>query len=134
MALSTGNSFIISLVLTILIFSGMQMYRQWLSSSQLNTILGGLLGSFFFVFSLTGLGNLETAIFGKNFQTKLFPEVIFCLMGAVMASGMVHRVCATSCIMFSIIDLYYMQRISQSVHVQPIIQASQPTGGKKKKN
>uniref|UniRef100_A0A8D8XRL8 Protein KRTCAP2 homolog n=1 Tax=Cacopsylla melanoneura TaxID=428564 RepID=A0A8D8XRL8_9HEMI len=127
MALSTGNSFIISLVLTILIFSGMQMYRQWLSSSQLNTILGGLLGSLFFLFSLTGLGNLESAIFGKNFQTKLFPEVIFCLFGAVMS-------CATSCIMFSIIDLYYMQRISQKVHVQPMIQASQPSGGKKKKN
>ncbi|KAI5709896.1 protein KRTCAP2 homolog [Diaphorina citri] len=134
MALSNGNSFLISLILTVIIFSGMQMYRQWLSSSQLNTILGGLLGSLFFVFSLTGLGNLESTIFGKNFQTKLFPEVILCMLGAVMAAGMVHRVCATSCIMFSIIDLYYMNRISQKVHVQPIIQASQPTGGKKKKN
>lgn len=134
MALSSGNSFLISVILTVLTFSGMQMYKQWLSSSQLNTIIGGLLGSLFFVFCLTGLSNLESSVFGKNFQTKLFPEVILCLLAAVFASGMVHRVCATTCIMFSVISLYYINRISQKVHFQPMMQASQPSGGKKKKN
>lgn len=50
------------------------MYKPWLTSSQVHTILGGYLGSILFVFSLTALGNLETYLFGKTVQVKLFPE------------------------------------------------------------
>nr|CAD7199919.1 unnamed protein product [Timema douglasi] len=38
MAVSSGTSFALASVLTVLIFSGMQMYKQWLSSTQIHTI------------------------------------------------------------------------------------------------
>lgn len=47
-AVSSGTSFALAALLTVLLFSGMQMYRQWLGSSQLHTILGGYLGSVLF--------------------------------------------------------------------------------------
>ncbi|KAL2749386.1 protein KRTCAP2 [Vespula maculifrons] len=98
----------------------MQMYRAWLTSSQLHIILGGYIGSLLFIFILTALGNLETTIFGKSFQQKLFPEVIFSLIISLIASGLVHRVATTTCFLFSMIALYYMNRISQETYATPI--------------
>lgn len=64
----------------------MQMYKTWLTSSQLHTILGGYIGSVLFLLILTALGNLESTIFGKAFQIKLFPEgniyIIFCSLNS----------------------------------------------------
>ena len=74
LATSTGNSFILALISAVLIFSGMQMYKPWLASSQLYTLLGGYLGSVLFVLSITAMGNLKSLLFGKSDQIKLFPE------------------------------------------------------------
>ena len=115
MALSESSSFPVAAILTILTFSGMQMAKVTLASSQVMTILGGLFGSILFVFLLTTIGNLEQVVFGKGFQTKL-PETIFCLILAMAASGSIHRVCVTTCLLFSMIMLYSMYKISQSVH------------------
>merc|ERR1711894_792379 len=93
MAIPTAASCFFSSTLTVIIFASMQMFKQNLASSEWMTILGGFVGAQLFVFLLTAVGNFETMCFGKNFQTKLFPEVVACLGIAMFASGLVHRVC-----------------------------------------
>ncbi|XP_026673729.1 protein KRTCAP2 homolog isoform X3 [Ceratina calcarata] len=120
MSVSSGASFVLSSILTVLVFSGMQIYKGWLASSQVYTILGGYIGSLLFICVLTAIGNLEATIFGKSFQQKLFPEVMFSLMISLMASGLVHRVATTTCFLFSMIALYYINKISQDAYVAPV--------------
>lgn len=120
----------------------MQIYKVWLASSQIYTILGGYIGSILFMCVLTAVGNLESTIFGKSFQQKLFPEgilfnidiiklilnnndiffftVIFSLMISLIASALVHRVATTTCFIFSMIALYYINRISQETYALPV--------------
>ncbi|XP_046751427.1 protein KRTCAP2 homolog [Diprion similis] len=116
MAVTNGVSFVLSSILTVLLFSGMQIYRGWFASSQLHTVFGGYLGSVLFILILTAIGNLEMTLFGKSFQSKLFPEVAGSLLIAMIASGMVHRVSTTTCFLFSLIALYYINQISQQVY------------------
>jgi len=116
MALSHNMSGIVSLILSVGVFSGMQFYRHQLASSGPLTILGGGLGSVLFLFILTAVGNLELSVFGKGYQTSLFPEIVTCLVLAMIASGRVHGVCITTCFLFSLVTLYYMNRISQKTY------------------
>lgn len=113
-AVSTGTSFILSTIFTVLTFSGMQMFKPWFASSHLNTIFGGYLGARLFLYSLTAVGNLKTQVFGKASQIKLYPEgkngndlvnyqnlfvcflVAICLFFAMFASFTIHRVCGTT--------------------------------------
>ncbi|XP_053697184.1 protein KRTCAP2 homolog [Sabethes cyaneus] len=131
MAVPTSVSLVLASVTAVLIFSAMQMYRPLIASSQLATIFGGYLGSWLFILSLTAVSNLEAVVLGKGFQAKLFPEVAFCLIGSLIACGMVHRVCATTCILFSVAALYYINKISQKVHNAPV--PVDTYAGKKKK-
>ena len=115
MALTESSSFPVATILAILTFSGMQMAKPILASTQLMTIVGGFVGSVLFVFLVTAVGNLEAIVFGKGFQTKL-PETILAMIMAMAASASVHRVCASTCLLFSLLLTYSMYKISQTVH------------------
>jgi len=133
MSVTSGVSLVLSSILTVLLFSGMQMYKSWLISTQFHTILGGYIGSMLFVFILTALGNFESTMFGRSFQLKLFPEVFISLMAALFASGLVHRVATTTCFLFSMVALYYINRLSQETYSsQPQQQASNLHAKKRK--
>merc|ERR1711910_9748 len=93
-----GGSFLVSSILSLLIFSAMQVYKGILASSQLMTIATGFTGSLLFVFLITAVGNLEKTVFGNNFQTKL------------------GEVSATTCVLFSIGQAYALNKMAQEVH------------------
>lgn len=131
-AASTSSSFICSSVSTVILFCIMQMQKSWLSSSQMHTILGGYLGSLLFIVLLTAVGNMETLVFGARFHTRLFPEVILCLVASMVASGLVHRVCSTTCFIFSLVGLYYMNKLVKSVTPVQAPSSSAITTKKKK--
>lgn len=135
MPVSTGTSGLLASCLFMLLFASMQIYKTQLTSSQPMTILGGFLGSVLFTLILTAVSNFETHFFGKNFQTKLIPEVVLCLVVSMIVSGMVHRVCVTTCFIFSVVALYYISKISIKVHGTSSVQATTaaPSKGKKGK-
>ncbi|KAJ8951457.1 hypothetical protein NQ318_006889 [Aromia moschata] len=132
MAVTTGTSFLLSGICSVLIFSGMQMFKPWFSSSQLHTLLGGYLGSLLFTLFLTSMGNLETYLFGKSYQVKLFPEVLISLLISLFASATIHRVCGSSCFLMSLCALYYINKYSQRVYTVQVPPAPVQTGKKKK--
>ncbi|OWF46229.1 keratinocyte-associated protein 2-like [Mizuhopecten yessoensis] len=132
MPVSNSVSCVLSFTLGLGLFAGMQMFKQQLASTEYMTVIGGFIGSFLFVFLLTGVSNLEMSLFGRGFQAKLFPEVGFCLVAAMFVSALIHRVCVTTCFIFSIVALYYLNKIAQS-RFAPAPTPVKATPSKKKK-
>ncbi|XP_034117031.1 protein KRTCAP2 homolog [Drosophila nasuta] len=123
---STLISSIISGILSLLIFATLRFYAQWFNDSQLNILFGGYLFSWLFILSLTCISNAEMLIFGPDFQAKLVPEIILCLSLTAAAAGVVHRVCATTSIMFSLVGLYFINRISSKYYNNAVIAVDAP--------
>ncbi|XP_037790325.1 keratinocyte-associated protein 2-like isoform X1 [Penaeus monodon] len=127
---STGASFGMAILCSVLVFSGLQMYKNQLGSTRLMTLVAGYVASWLFIFMLTAVNNLENIMFGKGFQARVLPEVALCLVLACAAAGMVHRVSITVCLLCSIVGLYYINKLSQST---TSAQVSHNTNYKKKK-
>jgi hypothetical protein len=128
---SNQISFVLSLAATLVLVAGLQIFKATLASNQLLTILGGYLASLVFVFLLSAVSNLEMNLFGKQFQSKLF-EVLLSLLISCMVASIVHRVSVTTCIIFSLIALHYLNRISSRVY-SAAQAATALVGGSKKK-
>ncbi|CAF2444026.1 unnamed protein product [Rotaria sp. Silwood2] len=100
MAASHASSFLISLLISLLLFASMQLFRTQLAASQPLTIVGGFIGSLIFI------------------------VVVICLFISMICSAFVHRVCVTTCLIFSLIALYYINRISTSTYGNPSVPAT----------
>ncbi|KAK9271242.1 hypothetical protein L1049_026832 [Liquidambar formosana] len=103
-----GNSMLYSFLLFVVILSLQEMYRGKLASSELFTILGGFISSLLFVVLLTFIGNFqETSGVKTGWGAVILAEAV-----ALIAAGTVHRVCITTCFLFSAGLLYEINKLS----------------------
>ncbi|KAF5725307.1 keratinocyte-associated protein 2-like [Tripterygium wilfordii] len=104
----SGSSMLYSFLLFIVILSLQEMYRGKLASTELFTILGGFISSLLFLVSLTFIGNFqETSGIKTGWGAVILAEAI-----ALIAASTVHRVCITTCFLFSAGLLYEVNKLS----------------------
>ncbi|XP_031375285.1 keratinocyte-associated protein 2 [Punica granatum] len=103
-----GSSMLYSFLLLTVILSLQEVYRGKLASSELFTILGGFTSSLLFLVSLTFIGNFQEA---SGMKTS-WGAVILAEAIALIAASTVHRVCITTCFLFSAGLLYEVNKIS----------------------
>ncbi|CAH8354580.1 unnamed protein product [Eruca vesicaria subsp. sativa] len=103
-----GTSMLGSVLLFAVVLSLQEVYRGKLASSEIFTILGGFTSSLLFLFSLTFIGNLqESSGMKSGWGAVIVAEIL-----ALVAASTVHRVCITTCFLFSAGLLYEMSKIS----------------------
>ncbi|XP_004502530.1 uncharacterized protein [Cicer arietinum] len=106
----SGSSMMYSFLLFTVILSLQEMYRGKLASSELYTILGGFTSSLLFLVLLTFIGNFqETAGTRTGWGAVIIAEAV-----ALIAASTVHRVCTTTCFLFSAVLLYEVNKLSGS--------------------
>ncbi|CAM6093358.1 unnamed protein product [Calypogeia fissa] len=112
---STANSALYSFLLFIITLSLQQVYKEKLASSELYTIFGGFVASLLFILVLTFVGNIQESLGTRTgWGAVIFAELI-----ATIAAGAVHRVCVTTCVIFSVGLLYEVNKLSNIAHQQP---------------
>ncbi|CAL0319427.1 unnamed protein product [Lupinus luteus] len=106
----SGSSMLYSILLFIVILSLQEVYRGKLASSELYTILGGFTSSLLFLVLLTFIGNFQESTGAKTgWGAVIVAEAV-----ALIAASTVHRVCITTCFLFSAGLLYEVNKISVS--------------------
>ncbi|CAK9313570.1 unnamed protein product [Citrullus colocynthis] len=104
----SGSSMLYSFLLFTVILSLQEMYRGKLASSELFTILGGFVSSLLFLVLLTFIGNFqETCGMRTGWGAVIVAEAV-----ALIAASTVHRVCITTCFLFSAGLLYELNKLS----------------------
>ncbi|KAL6062666.1 Dolichyl-diphosphooligosaccharide--protein glycosyltransferase subunit KCP2 [Balamuthia mandrillaris] len=104
---------ILSALLFVLTLSALSLWAPVLASTERLTIVGGFISSLLFFFALLTIGNLEN-------ETGWI-EVFLCEAVALVAAATVHRVCVTTCFLFSVGLLYMTNKASQSINRQPVV-------------
>eukprot|EP01090_Pellita_catalonica_P015378 TRINITY_DN4161_c0_g1_i1.p1 TRINITY_DN4161_c0_g1~~TRINITY_DN4161_c0_g1_i1.p1 ORF type:complete len:132 (+),score=17.15 TRINITY_DN4161_c0_g1_i1:58-453(+) len=122
---SAQSSAIVSGLLFLLTLSSLRVWSDFFSSTEQLTILGGFISSLLFFFGLMTLGNLER-------ETKWI-EVMLCLFIALGFAATVHRVCVTTCFLFSVVILFYMYKMSQRINEKAVAANMKPKEPSKKK-
>lgn len=103
-----GSSMLYSSLLFTVILSLQEMYRGKLASTELFTILGGFISSLLFLLLLTFIGNFQES---SGIKTG-WGAVIIAEAVALIAASTVHRVCITTCFLFSAVFLYEINKLS----------------------
>ncbi|KAK1271095.1 hypothetical protein QJS04_geneDACA022616 [Acorus gramineus] len=103
-----GRSMVYSFLLFTVVLSLLEMNRGKLASSELFTILGGFISSLLFIVLLTFIGNFQESCGTRTgWGAVLLAETI-----ALIAASTVHRVCITTCFLFSAGLLYEINKLS----------------------
>ncbi|KAJ3669120.1 hypothetical protein LUZ60_011070 [Juncus effusus] len=103
-----SKSMLVSLLLFAVTLSLLELYRAKFASSELMTIAGGFISSLLFLFMLTFIGNYqESAGVKTGWGAVVLAEII-----ALIVAATVHRVCITTCFLFSVGLLYEVDKIS----------------------
>lgn len=103
-----GSSMLYSALLFTVTLSLQEMYRGKLASTELFTIFGGFVSSLLFLLALTFIGNFqESSGMKTGWGAVIIAEVI-----ALIAASTVHRVCITTCFLFSTVLLYEVNKLS----------------------
>ncbi|GAB2271578.1 hypothetical protein Dimus_006410 [Dionaea muscipula] len=108
----TGSSMLLSFLLFIVILSLQEIYRDKLASSELFTILGGFISAMLFLLSLTFIGNFQE----RSGMKTGWGAVILAEAISLVAASTVHRVCVTTCFLFSAGLLYEVNKLSGMIH------------------
>ncbi|KAL6609762.1 hypothetical protein ACP70R_039731 [Stipagrostis hirtigluma subsp. patula] len=105
---STGRSMLLSLLLFAVTLSLLEMYRAKFASSELMTIAGGFVSALLFLLLLTFIGNYQEA---SGVRTG-WGAVVVAELVALIIAGTIHRVCITTCFLFSAGLLYEVDKLS----------------------
>jgi len=108
---SAGNSSLLAGLLFLITLSGLQIWAPILASTPQLTIVGGFISSLLFFFLVICLGNLQ--------REAGWVEVLVSLLVAEVAAATVHRVCVTTCFLFSIALGLYLNYMAKNLYQKP---------------